>query len=308
MKAAWWLAITFLLLSPLRVHSNEMASPELSHPAWTLNTPLQQAIEYAKAGKFEWALPIFSRLAEEGDLEAQYHLALMYYHGEGMKPDLKAAFAWRLRAAKSGHAGAQADLGVMYDNGEGTKVDRREAARWYQASAEQDNPIGQRNLALSYLRGEGVSKDAQLAFKWFNVAAKNGDERSHRYVAELYERGEGTKRDVKEALRWYGRAGFQSDHSDRLAYLAMGKLYYSGRGAERDLVKAHMWFSFAAGAEWSEWRIVSNPHSSGYEARDFLKRTSKRLSPSQLEQATLMLRACYDAEDVDQAMAACGLQ
>jgi uncharacterized protein len=42
--------------------------------------------------------------AEQGDADAQYRLALMYFVGEGTPQDFKAAIKWHKKAAEQGHA------------------------------------------------------------------------------------------------------------------------------------------------------------------------------------------------------------
>ena len=56
-----------------------------------------------------------------------------------------------LRAlADQGDVDAQFNLGVMYDNGEGVPQDYAEAVRWYRLAAEQGNASAQFNLGSMY--------------------------------------------------------------------------------------------------------------------------------------------------------------
>jgi TPR repeat protein len=310
MRCFGWMVVIALLLTPLSAHSQNASTSPFPpiQDGKSSDNGVDDALAHIGQGHPEWAHTMLQARAEGGNLEAQYHLAIMYEYGEGTPPDLEKALFWRTRAAQNGHAGAQADLGVMYLIGKGTKTDIKEGIRWITTSAEQGNAVGQRNLALSYLDGKGIAKNPRLGFELMTKAAQQDDQTSCRQLAGLYERGEGTKRNVREALRWYLRAAVLSDHSDRIAHLSMAKIYYRGRGVDRDLVKAHMWFSFAAGAEWTEWRMVSNPYESGYEARDFLKKTSSQLSSSQREQAIALFKTCHDTEDFEQSIAACRLE
>src|SRR5215213_3935555 len=145
MKSLCYLALTAFLLTPLGAQaqiSSELLPPPVG-PAWKASE-VDVALKYAKESKFDLAFPIFKKHAEAGNLEAMYHLGIMYRYGEGMQPNKKEAIAWWLRAAKSGHAASQNDLGALYSKGEGVKVDKREAARWFRAAAEQGYPMGQR--------------------------------------------------------------------------------------------------------------------------------------------------------------------
>src|SRR5215213_11932866 len=122
MKSLCYLALTAFLLTPLGAQaqiSSELLPPPVG-PAWK-PSEIDVALKYAKESRFDLAFPIFKKHAEAGDLEAMYHLGIMYHYGEGMNPDQKAAFAWTSRSAKGGYAPAQNDLGAMYVRGDGTK-------------------------------------------------------------------------------------------------------------------------------------------------------------------------------------------
>lgn len=75
--------------------------------------------------------------AQAGDVEAQYHLATQYYHGEGLPRDPAAALGWFQQAASQGDADAQFSLGLMYGRGEGTSKDIKISLSWFQKAAEQ---------------------------------------------------------------------------------------------------------------------------------------------------------------------------
>ena len=56
------------------------------------------------------------RDAEQGDVDAQYNLGDMYYHGKGVPQNYTEAMEWFRLSAEQGFAKAQFALGVMYDN------------------------------------------------------------------------------------------------------------------------------------------------------------------------------------------------
>lgn len=68
---------------------------------------LLQAKAYAKA------FPIYQRLAESGNAEAQMRLGEMYWFGDGTAPDLDKAKAWFERSAKAGNGDAAASLASL---------------------------------------------------------------------------------------------------------------------------------------------------------------------------------------------------
>ena len=77
----------------------------------------------------------YRKAAEQGDVEAQHNLGLMYYNGEGVAEDNAEAVKWFRKAAEQGYARAQYGLGFMYANGEGVPKDYGEAYAWFSISA-----------------------------------------------------------------------------------------------------------------------------------------------------------------------------
>ena len=43
---------------------------------------------------YKEAVKWYTKAAEQGDVDAQYNLGLMYYNGEGVPKDLVQAYAW----------------------------------------------------------------------------------------------------------------------------------------------------------------------------------------------------------------------
>ena len=77
------------------------------------------------------------KLAEEGNVEAQYKMGTIYEARLGEAQDFKEAAKWYLKAAEKGNAKAQYKLGTMYTLGKGVRQDHLEAARWLGKAAQQ---------------------------------------------------------------------------------------------------------------------------------------------------------------------------
>ena len=60
--------------------------------------------------------------------------------------------------AEQGAVDAQNNLGLMYDLGQGVPQDDKEAVKWYRKSAEQGLAIAQHNLGWMYDNGRGVPR------------------------------------------------------------------------------------------------------------------------------------------------------
>ena len=97
-------------------------------------------------GDYATALKEWKPLAEEGDVDAQYYLGVLYDNGYGVPQDYKEAVRWYKLAAEQGVAEAQFNLGNMYYDGQGVSVDYKEAVRWFTLAAEQGDVDAQYNL------------------------------------------------------------------------------------------------------------------------------------------------------------------
>ena len=138
------------------------------------------------AGDYATALKEFRALAEQGLADAQYNLAWMYEHGEGVTQDYKKALKWYQLAVEQGDATAGHQLGVMHHYGWGVKTNYKEALRFYRLAAPQVVQ-SQYSLGAMYYQGQGVDQDIVIAYMWFYVAAKNGNPRSKGNVNVLAE-------------------------------------------------------------------------------------------------------------------------
>ena len=79
------------------------------------------------------------------------------------------------KAAEQGDVDAQGRLGVMYLHGRGVAQDDKQAAAWFRKAAEQGDAKAQRLLGMMYDIGVGVVQDNKLAYVWSSVSAANGD-------------------------------------------------------------------------------------------------------------------------------------
>ena len=75
--------------------------------------PLEEADKFLAAQAYDKAFPIYARLAEAGNTEAQFRLGEMYWYGDGTAVDMKAATGWMQKAAARGHGGAVESLDIL---------------------------------------------------------------------------------------------------------------------------------------------------------------------------------------------------
>ena len=124
--------------------------------------------------QFNIERPKYEVAAKEGNADAQYKLALMYYKGSGYVQDYKEAIKWYTKAAEHGHSAAMFNLASMYYEGDVVSQDYQIAAKWYKRAAERQHPRAQYKLGLMYYKGYGVAQSKELAEKWWKLSANQG--------------------------------------------------------------------------------------------------------------------------------------
>ena len=135
---------------------------------------VEEGIVAIEKGDYMAAYKVFKSLAEEGDIEAQHNLAILYKTGKGVMKDSTKAIQWFRKAADKGLADAQFNLGRMYDKGDGADQSFDYAALWYEKAAKRGHALAQTNLGVLYANGDGVPQDLIQAYVWFNLAAAQG--------------------------------------------------------------------------------------------------------------------------------------
>ena len=113
-------------------------------------------------------------LAIQGNSDAQYAIALMFYEGFGVEQSYEAAATWMRKAVEQGHAHAQYQLARMFYNGFGVEQSYQEAVIWKRKAAEQGHAHAQYKLALMFYNGVGVEQSYEDALTWMRKAAEQG--------------------------------------------------------------------------------------------------------------------------------------
>lgn len=79
-----------------------------------------------------------------------------------------------VQSAQEGDVVAQYNLAVMYSKGVGVAQDDTEAFKWYSLAAEQGHAMAQYNLGMVYFFGKGIAQDNSAAYKWVMIASEDG--------------------------------------------------------------------------------------------------------------------------------------
>jgi len=95
-------------------------------------------------------------------------------HDAYERGDYKTAYKIILPLAEEGYINYQFNLGIMYSEGQGVPQDYDEAIKLYRLAAEQRLVNAQYKLGMMYSKGQ-VQHDYDEAIKWFRLAAEQGD-------------------------------------------------------------------------------------------------------------------------------------
>ena len=108
-----------------------------------------------EAGK-QTEIAALEQAAEQGDVQAQCRLVVIYARGEKIPKDERKAFAWASRAAQSGNPEGMLLLANCYYQGTGISQDIVQTRKWLLKSAEKGHPEAQFNLGILSEQGEGM--------------------------------------------------------------------------------------------------------------------------------------------------------
>ena len=79
-------------------------------------------------------------------------------------------------AAEQGHVDANVNLGVMYDQGLGIDRSPKDAERCFLYASEAGDAVAQFNLATMYESGRGIRKSMRKAIRYYTLSADQGYE------------------------------------------------------------------------------------------------------------------------------------
>lgn len=193
------------------------------------------------------------RLAEQGNAEAQFSLALAYMEGDVVSEDINEAYKWFCMAAEQGHADAQYELGsilLIISRGpeaqayqerkfmQPIKEDKHtyEACKWFRMAAEQGHIDAQSELGkilFAFSNGSRTRPERKEflkeSIKWLHIAAANGQTEAMRNLSECYYTGWGVDSDDDKAsylmkcAAEQGNADAQYEFGDHLLFLVRDK-------------------------------------------------------------------------------------
>jgi uncharacterized protein len=162
-------------------------------------------------------------LAQQGNMEAQYNLALSYYLGKcGVVKDVNLAAFWFQKAAELGFTEAEFIMGVLADKGIGVQKSVPKSIEWYKKAIAKNHTKAQFNLGLILYEGFGVTKDPTQAVDLFQKAAQQGEPQAQYRLGLAYLEGKGIPKNESLAREWFEKAA-SNGNEDANRYLNLQK-------------------------------------------------------------------------------------
>ena len=146
----------------------------LSAPQVSADT-IDDAYDAYQRGDFDTAAKTYRKLAERGDVVAQYNLGVMHENGQGIPQDYAEAVRWYTRAAEQGNAGAQFNLGILYEYGAGLPQNNIMAHMWYNLASENgaERAAEWRDERAGLMTAADIAKAQALAWECLNSGYEN---------------------------------------------------------------------------------------------------------------------------------------
>ncbi len=188
------------------------------------------------------------RNAQQGNLDAQYILAMQYLKRDGVAADAAAALPWLRKSADGGHLRAEYQLGLLYRDGVAVGKDVELALRWLRLAAGAG--LMEAQTAYDELTQAQLTRE----FEQLRVAAQGGDAAAQYALGRRYLTGQAPlAADSAQALLWLTRAAEQQ-HAD--AQFEVGMVYKLGKGVPRDVARTQLWLGKAAAQGHIKAKVV----------------------------------------------------
>jgi TPR repeat protein len=194
----------------------------------------ETALHYFKLGNLDKALPIWTELAKEGDINSQFSLGI-FYEQQGKYLSHEKSIKYLQLAADQNMEKAQYHLAMKYFSGYGVEQNFSKTLQLLRQAAAEDSPEAQYQLGRMAADGLGMKVNLTEAIRWYVLAAENGFGLAQHTLASHYMTGNGTEVNVSKAVLWLKRA---AEQHNILAQRDLGFLYTQGMGVDKNYVLA----------------------------------------------------------------------
>ena len=170
-----------------------------SYDYWTLREERSNAVSE------------MDKLAESGDMYAQYLMGKLWRDGPLLIPNAVNARYWFEQAAEQGHLVAQYSLAKLYLSDDVEVRDIRLGLNWLYTAAVNGSHYAMYRLAKECLKGELIEKDTEYAIEWFTRSAERGNPYAQYMLGKLYLNGKEIPYDEERAIHWLTRSAEQDN-------------------------------------------------------------------------------------------------
>jgi len=167
---------------------------------WTLRNMIRS--EGLPLEERDQAVAEMERLAESGDMNAQYLMGKLLWDGPLLIPDSVKARHWLEQAVTQGHVTAQYALGKLLLSDDVEVRDLQEGLRWLRTAAENGSHCAAYRLGKEYLRGKIVEKDVAIAVDYLTQSAEAGNQYAQYVLGKLYLQEKEVGQDQGTAEYW----------------------------------------------------------------------------------------------------------
>ncbi|RYU67017.1 sel1 repeat family protein [Aliivibrio finisterrensis] len=213
------LILKSLLLSASLCSSLALANTE-AHQDYLKGTA------YLNQDNYKDAITWLTSAANNGSIEAQNKIGVMYAKGIGTDVNTHLAIQYFTKAAKNESSMAYYNLGKVYESQNKFTT----ATNWYNKAIEMSNSNAMNNLADLYLQGKGLVQNTNQAELLYVQAAELGNATSMRNLGFLYFKGIEVKQDMEKAYFWFNLAAAKAyPEADTYRDFTGEKLYKTQR-------------------------------------------------------------------------------
>ena len=157
------------------------------------------------------AVSEMNRLAENGDMYAQYLMGKLWRDGPLLIPNAVNARYWFEQAAEQGHLVAQYSLAKLYLSDDVEVRDVRLGLNWLYTAAVNGSSYAMYRLAKECLKGEHIKKNTAGAVEWFTRSAERENPYAQYMLGKLYLAGKEVPYDEEQAVYWLTRSAEQDN-------------------------------------------------------------------------------------------------
>ena len=180
-----------------------------SYDYWTLRDIIRD--ESLTMEERSDAVSEMNKLAESGDMHAQYLMGKLWRDGPLLIPDSVNARYRFEQAAEQGHLVAQYSLAKLYLSDDVEVRDIRRGMNWLYTAAVNGSSYAMYRLAKELLKGDLIKRNSDAAVEWFTRSAERGNPYAQYMLGKLYLAGKEIPYDEEKTAYWLTRSAEQGN-------------------------------------------------------------------------------------------------